>query len=98
MQLSRIANQNPQSAKIISAKFCKRPICENFVPRKFGAIRMTGREALKCSVPAACKRCNNQVYREHADLSESLLPFWHRYRESDWNKLATATSAASETR
>ena len=34
-----VANQNPQSAKIISAKFCKRPIRENFVPRKFGAIR-----------------------------------------------------------
>ena len=34
-----VANQNPQSAKIISAKFCERPIRENFVPRKFGAIR-----------------------------------------------------------
>ena len=34
-----VANQNPQSAKIISAKFCKRPIREIFVPRKFGAIR-----------------------------------------------------------
>ena len=34
-----VANQNPQSAKISSAKFCKRPIRKNFVPRKFGAIR-----------------------------------------------------------
>ena len=34
-----VANQNPQSAKIISTKFCKRPIRENFVPPKFGAIQ-----------------------------------------------------------
>ena len=33
-----VANQNLLSAKIISMKFCKRPIRENFVPRKFGAI------------------------------------------------------------
>ena len=30
-----------------------------------------------------------------ADLNELLVLFWHRYRESAWNKLATATSAAS---
>ena len=33
-----------RSAKIISAKFCKRPIRENFVPRKFGAIRYCQRK------------------------------------------------------
>ena len=30
-----------------------------------------------------------------ANLSELLVLFWHRYWESAWNKLATATSAAS---
>ena len=38
-----VANQNPQSAKIISAKFCKRTIRKNFVPRKFGAIMVANR-------------------------------------------------------
>ena len=33
------ANENPWSAKFISAKICKKPIRENFVPQKFGAIR-----------------------------------------------------------
>ena len=32
-------NGNPWSAKFIPVKICKRPIRENFVPRKFGAIR-----------------------------------------------------------
>ena len=34
-----VANQNPQSAKIISVKFCKRPIRKKFVPRNFGGIQ-----------------------------------------------------------
>ena len=34
-----VANRNPSSAKFISAKICRRPIRENFISRKFGAIR-----------------------------------------------------------
>ncbi len=34
-----VANSNPRSAKIISAKLCASPIRENFAPRKYSAIR-----------------------------------------------------------
>ena len=34
-----VANQNPLSAKIVSAKCLKKPIHENCVPQKFGAIQ-----------------------------------------------------------
>ena len=47
-----VATHNPQSANIISVKFCKRPTCKNFVPRKFGAmIAFFEKHVLLLSIP-----------------------------------------------